>query len=384
MINKTLSNMKDCTGCHACTNICPKKCIFMKDDNEGFLYPIVDYNICIKCKRCVNVCPINNNIKSYNTPIAYACYNKDENIRLNSSSGGIFSLLAEKMIDRGGVVFGAVFNDNFEVEHKYIETKENIELLRGSKYVQSKIGTSYRQVKDFLESGREVLFSGTPCQIAGLKNYLVKAYSNLLTVDLICHGVPSPYVWQKYIKFRENKAGSEISKITFRNKKMGWKQFSVSFLFKNNTEYNKIYSNDLYMTAFLKNISLRPSCYNCRFKTLNRPSDITLADFWGVQNIFPEIDDDKGASLIFINSQLGEKIYSEILDNIVYKEVDILDAVKYNSAAIKSPLPHINREKFINDINIYTFDKLVNKYCKDRISIKLILEKIMQVTKKDD
>lgn len=383
MINKTLSNMKDCTGCHACTNICPKKCIFMKDDNEGFLYPIVDYNICIKCKRCVNVCPINNNIKSYNTPIAYACYNKDENIRLDSSSGGIFSLLAEKMIDRGGVVFGAVFNDNFEVEHKYIETKENIELLRGSKYVQSKIGTSYRQVKDFLESGREVLFSGTPCQIAGLKNYLVKAYSNLLTVDLICHGVPSPYVWQKYIKFRENKAGSEISKITFRNKKMGWKQFSVSFLFKNNTEYNKIYSNDLYMTAFLKNISLRPSCYNCRFKTLNRPSDITLADFWGVQNIFPEIDDDKGASLIFINSQLGEKIYSEILDNIVYKEVDILDAVKYNSAAIKSPLPHINREKFINDINIYTFDKLVNKYCKDRISIKLILEKIMQVTKKD-
>lgn len=383
MINKTLSNMKDCTGCHACTNICPKKCIFMKDDNEGFLYPIVDYNICIKCKRCVNVCPINNNIKSYNTPIAYACYNKDENIRLNSSSGGIFSLLAEKMIDRGGVVFGAVFNDNFEVEHKYIETKENIELLRGSKYVQSKIGTSYRQVKDFLESGREVLFSGTPCQIAGLKNYLVKAYSNLLTVDLICHGVPSPYVWQKYIKFRENKAGSEISKITFRNKKMGWKQYSVSFLFKNNTEYNKIYSNDLYMTAFLKNISLRPSCYNCRFKTLNRPSDITLADFWGVQNIFPEIDDDKGASLIFINSQLGEKIYSEILDNIVYKEVDILDAVKYNSAAIKSPLPHINREKFINDINIYTFDKLVNKYCKDRISIKLILEKIMQVTKKD-
>lgn len=383
MINKTLSNMKDCTGCHACTNICPKKCIFMKDDNEGFLYPIVDYNICIKCKRCVNVCPINNNIKSYNTPIAYACYNKDENIRLNSSSGGIFSLLAEKMIDRGGVVFGAVFNDNFEVEHKYIETKENIELLRGSKYVQSKIGTSYRQVKDFLESGREVLFSGTPCQIAGLKNYLVKAYSNLLTVDLICHGVPSPYVWQKYIKFRENKAGSEISKITFRNKKMGWRQYSVSFLFTNNTEYNKIYSNDLYMTAFLKNISLRPSCYNCRFKTLNRPSDITLADFWGVQNIFPEIDDDKGASLIFINSQLGEKIYSEILDNIVYKEVDILDAVKYNSAAKKSPLPHINREKFINDINIYTFDKLVNKYCKDRISIKLILEKIMQVTKKD-
>lgn len=287
------------------------------------------------------------------------------------------------MIDRGGVVFGAVFNDNFEVEHKYIETKENIELLRGSKYVQSKIGTSYRQVKDFLESGREVLFSGTPCQIAGLKNYLVKAYSNLLTVDLICHGVPSPYVWQKYIKFRENKAGSEISKITFRNKKMGWRQYSVSFLFTNNTEYNKIYSNDLYMTAFLKNISLRPSCYNCRFKTLNRPSDITLADFWGVQNIFPEIDDDKGASLIFINSQLGEKIYSEILDNIVYKEVDILDAVKYNSAAKKSPLPHINREKFINDINIYTFDKLVNKYCKDRISIKLILEKIMQVTKKD-
>jgi len=251
MIDKVISCKKDCTGCHGCVNVCPQKCIEMKEDDEGFLYPNVDYNICISCKKCVKVCPMIIDFKIINNPIAYACINKDDFIRQNSSSGGIFTLFAESVINSGGVVFGAIFNNDFEVEHNYVESIEKLELLRGSKYVQSKIGFTYKHIKDFLVSGREVLFSGTPCQIAGLKTYLEKAYPNLITIDVICHGVPSPYVWHKYVKYRESKAKSTVKGVTFRKKHTGWKNYSVSFTFKNDTEYNNTFSKDIYMKAFL-------------------------------------------------------------------------------------------------------------------------------------
>lgn len=373
MIDKTIISKKDCTGCYCCLNACPKGCINMQTDEEGFFYPKVNYEDCIKCGKCIKVCPLKNKIKIDNDPISYACINKDELVRLDSSSGGIFTLLAKEVIDRGGVVFGATFNDNFEVVHNVVETYDNLNLLRGSKYVQSKIGYTYKKAKEFLKSGREVLFSGTPCQIAGLKSYLEKSYPNLITIDVICHGVPSPYVWHKYIEFRENKAKSKVNHIAFRRKNAGWKQYSISFLYKNNTEYSKINNKDLYMKAFLKDICLRPSCYNCKFRTLNRQSDITLADFWGVQYILPEMDDDKGTSLIILNSKLGKQIFEKISDKMVYKEVNIKDAVKYNPAAIKSPILNCNREKFFKDIDSVPFDKLVKKYCKDKLSIKYLV-----------
>lgn len=189
------------------------------------------------------------------------------------------------MIVDDGVVFGASFNNNFEVEHTCVELKQELEKLRGSKYVQSRIGNTYEQTNQLLKSGRKVIFTGTPCQVAGLKSYLGKTYDNLLSVDFICHGVPSPGVWKKYVDYRQKKAGSVIQRISFRRKYKGWKRYSVSFLFENNKEYRETLDKDLYMRAFLKDVCLRPSCYACKFKSIYRQSDITLADFWGIQNI---------------------------------------------------------------------------------------------------
>lgn len=387
MIDRKINNKKDCMGCHACASICPKSCISMESDKEGFLYPNVDYNLCIRCKQCINVCPIINKEEVMNDPVAYSCINNDETVRLDSSSGGIFTLVAERVIARDGAVFGATFNDQFEVVHVFVETKENLEQLRGSKYVQSKIGNSYKKAKEFLDSGREVLFTGTPCQIAGLKSYLDKLYTNLSTMDIVCHGVPSPDVWHKYVEFRETVAGSLAQRIAFRRKDEGWKRYSVSFLFKNNTEYRQNLRNDLFMRAFLKDVCLRPACYDCKYKGLNRQSDLTLADFWGVQNILPEMDDDKGTSLIFVNSEMGQRLFNEVKDKMLYQEVDINEAVKYNSAAIKSVKYNPKRDGFMAEKESLPFDKLVAKYCNEplqrriRNKVRSGIKKILVKTK---
>lgn len=371
MIDLKIKNKKDCMGCYGCSNICPQSCITMKSDEEGFCYPKVDYNECIKCGLCIKICPIINKIMVGNNPRAYASINKNKDIRLESSSGGIFTLIAEEVIDEGGVVFGASFNHDFSVVHKYIETKGELRELRGAKYVQSVIGNTYRQVKEFLKQGRWVLFSGTPCQIAGLKSYLQSEYDKLFCVDIICHGVPSPKVWEKYIQFHEANTNSKLKKVSFRNKDEGWKQYSVSFLFKNNSKYIQKSRDDLYMQAFLKDVCLRPSCYACEFKTLNRQSDITLADFWGIQNMLPEMDDDKGTSLIFVNSIKGESMLGRTKDKALYKEVDIKQSVKYNSAAIKSVEYNQGREGFFNNLDNLSFDKLIKKYCSDKAVIRI-------------
>lgn len=364
-----INDKKDCMGCHACSNICPQNCISMKIDTEGFWYPEVNNEKCIKCGLCIKVCPIINNTQVVNKPSAYACINKDDSIRLESSSGGIFTLAAEQVIADGGVVFGAGFNEKFEVEHSYVETKEELAKFRGSKYVQSRIGATYKQAKEFLKLGRLVLFTGTPCQIGGLKSFLGQSYDNLICIDIICHGVPSPDVWKKYIEYREEKAGSPAKRIAFRRKDEGWKRYSVSFLFKNDTEYRKTLDKDLYMRAFLKDVCLRPSCYECQFKTLHRQSDITLADFWGIQNILPEMDDDKGTSLIFINSDVGQAVIEKLRDKVLSEKVDINEAVKYNSAAIKSVNFNSKRESFFKELDKLPFDRLVKKYCKDNVLI---------------
>lgn len=375
---------QNCCGCYACYNICPTKCIHMQSDVEGFGYPVVEIDECTECGLCEQVCPILEDKTAGNyEPLAYACINNNETIRLESSSGGLFSLIAEQVIDDGGVVFGANFNENFEVEHSCVEIKGELEKFRGSKYVQSRIGETYKQAKQLLKSGRKALFTGTPCQIDGLKSYLGKFYSNLLCVDIVCHGVPSPGVWKKYVDYRQAKASSAAQRISFRRKDDGWKRYSVSFLFENNTEYRKTLDKDLYMRAFLKNVCLRPSCYACQFKTIHRQSDITLADFWGIDHMLPDMDDDKGTSLIFVNSKAGQAMIEQIADKMKFKEVDINEAVKYNSAAIKSVDTNSNREKFFEELHKLTFDELVKKYCTDKLSIrvkrktKAVLKKIL-------
>lgn len=365
-------NKCDCCGCSACYNICPPKCIHMQPDVDGFWYPVVEIDECTECGLCERVCPILKEKSADNyEPLAYACINNNEAIRLDSSSGGLFTLIAEQVIEDGGAVFGANFNEIFDVEHSCVEIKEELEKMRGSKYLQSRIGETYKQAKQLLKLGRKVLFTGTPCQIGGLKSYLGKSYSNLLCVDIVCHGVPSPEVWKKYVDYRQDKARSTAQRISFRRKDNGWKRFSVSFLFEDNTEYLETLDKDLYMRAFLKNICLRPSCYACQFKTIHRQSDITLADFWEIQSILPDMDDDKGTSLIFVNSKAGKDMIECISNKMRFKEVDINEAIKYNSAAIKSVASNPNREKFLEELHKITFDELVKKYCTDKLSVRV-------------
>ena len=359
-----ISEKKNCTGCHACASVCPQDCIIMKIDPEGFLYPSVDQTECIECGRCEAVCPIFNWTEVKNEPIAYACINKNEAVRLESSSGGIFTLLAEEMIDQGGVVFGAGFDTDFSASHHYVETKEELKRFRGSKYVQSRIGETFRQAKDFLDKGCGVLFTGTPCQIAGLQSYLGNSYDHLICVDIICHGVPSPKVWQKYVAYRGERAGGKAQSVSFRNKDKGWKRFSMSFVFSNQKRYSQTFEKDPFMQAFLKNICLRPSCYSCEFKSLHRQSDITLGDFWGAQNILPDLDDDKGTSLIFINSDRGQEIFDAIQGDIRYQDADINMAIQYNPAAVRAVKSHKEREVFFEKLDELPFDKLVKRYCR--------------------
>ncbi len=358
--------ISQCTGCYVCVVACPKKCVEMVTDEEGFWYPRVKEGDCTDCGLCKKACSlINQNTLNQNMEIrAYAAINNDKDIRLVSSSGGIFSILAAYVLGQGGVVFGASFDEEFNVIHKYIEDIEDLQDLRGSKYVQSKIGESYKVAEAFLKSGRLVLFSGTPCQIEGLLAYLKQPYANLITQDLICHGVPSPQVWRDYLEWRSALVnGARPQKIAFRAKDEGWRRFSVFFLFENNTEYRATLDKDPMMQVFLKNLCLRPSCYDCHFKTKGRRSDITLADFWGIKNVEPEMDDDKGTSLVIIQSKKGEELFKQIEEKIIAVEVDVDKAVFYNSAMIQSAKRNPKREKFLREAKS-DFLNVAQKYVK--------------------
>lgn len=361
-----------CSGCYACVEVCPRKCIDMVSDAEGFWYPYVDVNKCIKCGVCEQVCPIkeSHTKSTQGDPlIAYAAINKNPSVRLKSSSGGIFSALAIYILSNSGVVFGAGFDENFNVVHKYVEHGDDLHELQGSKYVQSRIGNSYHQAEEFLKQGKLVLFSGTPCQIEGLFSYLNKSYDNLITTDLICHGVPSPMVWRKYVEYRRLMAnGARPKKISFRAKNYGWKRYSVSFLFENDTEYRQTLDKDPMMQVFLKNLCLRPSCHDCFFKSKVRRSDITLADFWGVNNVIPNIDDNKGVSLVFIQSRKGQELFSRISESVTFVEVDQDTAIVYNTSMIESAAIPQKRNEFLKNISENNFRKIQKKYC--RASLK--------------
>lgn len=358
-----IENKMNCSGCSACAQVCPRQCITMQADEEGFLYPKVDETVCIHCGLCEKICPVlHKKDASSSTPTAYAGYNKDESIRMQSSSGGLFTLFASAIIARGGVVFGAGFNEEFDVVHSYVETVDGLAKFRGSKYVQSKIGDTYKQAEEFLKQDRWVLFTGTPCQIGGLYAYLRKDYDKLLTQDIICHGVPSPLVWTKYKQYLTEKNKQCINNIYFRDKTEGWARFSMRIIFADGQEYRKNLSKDTMMQFFLRDLCLRPSCYNCSFKEKNRPSDITLADYWGINAISPEINDDKGISLLILNSPQGHMFFENIKDRIICKDTEIDRALFYNPAMIRSAKKPTNRDNFMRDINTKTIVELEKKY----------------------
>lgn len=376
-----IENKENCCGCWACVNICPKDAITMVEDEKGFKYPKIDKEKCIDCGLCEKVCPIINNKNVEKEVKAYACFNKNLETRMNSSSGGIFSLIANYILDLNGIVFGAQFDKEYNVVHSYIENQKDLYKFQCSKYVQSDVGDTYKKAKEFLDNDKYVLFTGTPCQIEGLYKFLRRDYDKLYTQDFICHGVPSPRVWRKYLKETNNMYNSQPKNISFRSKDNSWQDFELKIQYENNV-YRNTQGKDTYLRAFLNDICLRDSCYQCNFKKKNRLSDFTLADFWGIDNIDKSMNDDKGISLVVVNSNKGKELFEKLKENLEYKEVNFDDAIKYNMNMVSSVKMNKNREKFFNDLDKNDLDSLVKKYIKKKSILRRILGKVKRIVKK--
>ncbi|MGE5614782.1 MAG: Coenzyme F420 hydrogenase/dehydrogenase, beta subunit C-terminal domain [Bacillota bacterium] len=395
---RTICESRLCTGCAACSQVCPQGAIAMTADSEGFLHPRIDEDICTDCGLCTRTCPVNkaleSGIESDVVPGAdtglkqdtrrrfYACCSRDETIRAASSSGGVFSLLARSVLSEGGVVFGAGFDGNFKVRHAYIENEKELDSLRRSKYVQSEIGNTFREARGFLDKGRKVLFCGTPCQVAGLKAFLGREYAGLLACDLACHGVPSPKVWDMYLEYIRDRYKSEIKAVSFRDKSTGWSGSSIRIDFKNGSKYMDLVKKEIFFIGFGKSIFNRRSCFNCLFRIDNTKADITLADFWGIDKVSPgEFSDDKGVSLVITHTPAGEEAFLRIGDNVRVKEQPYNAAVKYNPRLVSSAPEPSARKSFFRDMESgYGFGRLVEKYMDNKsfkYKVKCIIKRIL-------
>ena len=374
-----ITDKSQCCGCTACSSICPKNAIVMKQDEEGFVYPIIDKTKCIDCGLCDKVCPIKNAKKEDFEQKAYIVNNKNEEIRKDSTSGGAFTPIAEYILSKGGVVFGAAFDYNFKVIHTYVEKKEELSRFRGSKYVQSYLGDTFKLVKEFLNNDRMVCFSGTPCQIEGLKSFLQKDYKKLITVDVMCHAAPSPLVWKKYLKYQTSKMkGKKIEKVLFRDKsKYGYK-YSTMTIKTDKDEYSKGVETNPYLRAFFGDLSDRPSCYECKFKKQCHISDFTIWDCFIVENFDKNLDDDRGTSRILVNSQNGNTIFEEIKDNFNYVEVETEALVKNVKEMLHSVEKNNRREDFFRDLNELSEELFFQKWFPDTIKVKF--ERVVRVT----
>lgn len=344
---------KECSGCHACYDACPTGAITMEEDVEGFWYPCVDESKCIHCGRCVKVCQIFNTKKPEGTisTEAYACLNQNTEERLASSSGGLFILLAKQVLDKDGVVFGAAFDDHMELRHTYATDLGGCRAFMGSKYLQSRIGMAYADAKRFLVKGRWVLFTGTPCQIHGLKLFLGRDFEKLIAVDLACHGVPSPAVFRKYLSDLEKQQGSSVTSFLFRSKKTGWNNFASEVHFKSGKESVQPHDHCPFVRGFLANLYLRPSCYECKNKGDNRYADLTLGDYWGIESAHPELADDKGTSVLFVRTVKGKQMVNSISENIRSTRTDASYGLESNYA-ISRPVPmNPRRDAFFAEFN---------------------------------
>lgn len=345
-----ISDKTQCCGCNACVQRCPKHCISMNEDKEGFLYPKVDTTICINCGLCNKVCPVINQIEPKRPLQVFAAKNNNDTDRLQSSSGGLFILLAKKIINAGGVVFGARFDSNWEVVHSYVEDWADIWPLMQSKYVQSRIGNSFIDVEQFLKQGRKVLFVGTSCQVSALRLFLHKDYDNLLLVDLICHGVPSPAVWRKYLNETVQSMAS-VKSINFREKQLGgftWEKYGVRILGESVIEVSPASENP-YIIAFLNELISRPSCFFCPAKDGKSKSDLTIADFWGVDNVLPKFNDHKGTGMLIVHTDKGKDAIIDIDAEMHNCSYDVI--CKYNKSYVESAKEkRPERKKFWHEI----------------------------------
>lgn len=348
MYFKTLAK-NECCGCTACVRACPKQCISMEVDKEGFFYPVINKNVCINCGLCERICPFEHpQYNNTNTPKVYASYLKDKDQRIQSTSGGLFYAIAKWVIEQQGIVYGAAFDEHFKLRHIGVDTMEELSQLRGSKYLQSYLGNIFAEIKDYLNTGRWVYFVGVGCQVAGLKAFLHKDYDTLLTSDLVCHGVPSQQMFDWHLDYLRQKEKGKITSYSFRDY-AGWGGCET-YTYVSQTRGEGIrrlhsYSLSPYLYSFMYAFNYRYSCYNCKFAKIPRQGDITLADFWGVRKFFPNLDTSKGVSLILINTNCGNFVWNIVKDWVVFKESRIEDAAVENGNLIhQTSMPKIREQ----------------------------------------
>lgn len=369
---------KKCTGCRMCEQICPKGAIMFIENKEGFLEPLIDKEKCINCGLCLKRCPQQNDDVNQNFPIkCYAAKNKNKIELINGSSGSIFAIIADYVLGSNGEVYGAAFQKDLKVQTVMIDNKEKLNELMGSKYIQSDTNSTFKQVKLSLDKNVLVLYVGTPCQIAGLKSFLSKEYKNLIAIDLVCHGVPSNKLFQKYIQSIQKKYNSKIEQYYFRNKeKNGW-GLNIKIKFENGkTKYSKA-NLDPYFKTFLEGKTYREVCYNCKYANLNRIGDITLADYWGIEKEHPDFDSNLGVSAVLINSQKGKDIFKNIKNNLFTKETNISKIIKENrNLTMPTRRPNIRSQIYTNIDNM-DFKEYASKNLKFKKSLKDILKNMV-------
>lgn len=362
-----------CTGCEACVNICPFDAIQMHSDDEGFLYPKVDMARCVDCGLCEKRCPVLAPREIKEDTKAVAVQYTDDRIRAASSSGGAFTAIANAVVQNGGIVYGAAYDDAFGVAHIGVKSEEEVARFRGSKYVQSSIGSVYTDIKSVLNAGEKVCFSGTPCQIEGLLAYLGKAYDNLVTVDIVCHGVPSPKLYRKYLDYQIRKYGP-ISAVAFRDKCYGYAGSTMSLKFKSGKKITNTRELQFFKDAFFRNLSTRPSCYSCKFKTVERRSDFTIFDCWNIGRWDRMMDDDKGTTLVLLHTQKAKDFFEQIKPKLRYCSVSVNEAIEVDGdMAVKSIPNNPLRTAFFEDMNRMDIPSLMEKYVPQTFLRRLVM-----------
>jgi len=380
-----ITQKEKCTGCCACMNVCPNECLSMECDHEGFWYPKINPAICCECGLCVKACPlIDGNripLPKSEAPEALVVWNKDDAVRIDSTSGGVFSALAQSMWDVGGYVGGAIFEEDHSVHHIVTPDRRDIEALRSSKYLQSYIGDIFKEIKALLKAGNQVLFCGTPCQVAGLYHVLGGNHEGLVTCDFICRGVNSPKAFLMYMNMLEQKFGAKATRIKFKDKTYGWHRFSTRVEFANGQHYIKDRYNDTFMQGYLKyNCFVRPACYSCQFKGIPRQGDITLADFWGLDRIRPDLDNDRGTSAVLLNSQKGHDFFHRVGDVLFSEPSAVADIASGNLCLHLSLDRNQARAHVFEDIDKMSFLQLSRKHF-PVFGVKIMMKRIIERVK---
>lgn len=383
-----IENSKDCCGCNACGDICAHNAITFKIDIEGFWYPEVDNSKCNNCGLCEKICPelhISELKKNdFEKPIyTIAAINKDMSIRWDSTSGGAFSALADIMYEQGGYVSGAIYNEDFSVRNYISNNPKDLAILRSSKYLQSNAVGLYSEIRDLLRKGEKVLACGTPCQMAALRSFLRKEYENLIIVDFICRGVNSPKVYRKYLDSLERRYGGKVVYVKAKNKELGWRNLTRKVMFDNGKVYYGVKMNDDFRRGYHTNVFCRPSCYTCKYKGFPRMADITIADYWGIEKIDKNLDNNIGTSMILLNSKKGVDYFEKVKDKLEWKYTEFESILLGNVALFKPIEPaKIDRKQFFETLNDFTFEEVAQRFFplikKENLPLKSRIKQVLR------